>query len=133
MFLKISKTNTFYLLLDAIKLLLCIVNDILDFSQIEANKLRLTFESKNVVHTAGECVELLEIQAKKKGIELSIESSLLSASDEMLYTDHNRLKQVMLNLLSNAVKFTFEGRVVLKIEKAEHRTKNALERDSSVM
>ena len=98
------------------KLLLCLINDILDFSQIEANKLRLVFEPKSVIQTAKECIELLEIQASKKGLELKLESSLESTKEEMLNTDHNRLKQVILNLLSNAVKFTFEGRVLLKIE-----------------
>mgnify|MGYP000848322698 FL=1 len=108
------------------KLLLCIINDILDFSQIEANKLRLVFERKSVLQTARECLELLEIQASKKGLELKLESSLENTMAETLNTDHNRLKQVILNLLSNAVKFTFEGRVLLKIEEVkshpnEHR------------
>ena len=101
------------------KLLLCLINDILDFSQIEANKLRLVFEPKSVLQTAKECIELLEIQAIKKGINLKLESSLESREEETLNTDHNRLKQVILNLLSNAVKFTFEGGVTLKIEPTE--------------
>ena len=74
------------------------------------------FEPKSVLQTAKECIELLEIQASKKGLELKLESSLGSRREEMLNTDHNRLKQVILNLLSNAVKFTFEGNVTLKIE-----------------
>ena len=102
------------------KLLLCLINDILDFSQIEANKLRLVFEPKSVIQTAKDCLELLEIQASKKGLELKLESSLLeNTMAETLNTDHNRLKQVILNLLSNAVKFTFEGRVLLKIEEVK--------------
>ena len=110
------------------KLLLCLINDILDFSQIEAHKLRLVFEPKNVIQTAKECLELLEIQAAKKGLELRLESSFENSMEEILNTDHNRLKQVILNLLSNAVKFTFKGRVILKIEELKAAGPNGQQR-----
>ena len=99
------------------KLLLNIINDILDFSQMHAKKLRMTFERKNVIETAQECMQLLEIQARIKGIKLEIQNKLRE-EDQMFLTDHNRLKQVMLNLLNNAVKFTFSGGVTLLLEKA---------------
>eukprot|EP00331_Platyophrya_macrostoma_P033664 CAMPEP_0176434962 /NCGR_PEP_ID=MMETSP0127-20121128/17015_1 /TAXON_ID=938130 /ORGANISM="Platyophrya macrostoma, Strain WH" /LENGTH=654 /DNA_ID=CAMNT_0017817851 /DNA_START=470 /DNA_END=2437 /DNA_ORIENTATION=+ len=108
------------------KLLLSLINDILDFSQIEANKIRLAFENKNVVQTAKECFELLEIQAQKKGIELVMNTDLKNQKEELLFTDHNRLKQVLLNLLSNAVKFTFEGSVTLNIEKIENQSQRGI-------
>ena len=114
------------------KLLLCLINDILDFSQIEANKLRLVFEPKSVIQTAKECIELLEIQASKKGLELKLESSLESTKEETLNTDHNRLKQVILSLLSNAVKFTFEGRITLKIEEIKPMVPKKQERGIKV-
>jgi len=97
------------------QLLLSLVNDILDFSQMHAGKLRLVFESKNVVDTAKECIALVELQAKKKKLELELQNNL-PLSKEILATDHNRLKQIMLNLLSNAVKFTFEGSVSLILD-----------------
>ena len=97
------------------RLLLSLVNDILDFSQMHAGKLRLVFETKSVVDTAKECIELLEIQAQKKQIGLKLQNNL-SKRGEILRTDHNRLKQVILNLLSNAVKFTFEGGVTLILD-----------------
>lgn len=105
------------------KLLLFFINDILDFSQMHANKLRMTFESKSVLTTVSECTQLLEIQAKKKGINLEIQNTLLG-EDQILLTDHNRLKQVILNLLSNAVKFTFTGGISLVLEKAIPTTGN---------
>ena len=92
------------------RLLLSLVNDILDFSQMHAGKLRLVFEPRNIVETVKECIELLEIQAKKKSLKLSLKNNL-DMESEVVTTDHNRLRQVILNLLSNAVKFTFKGGV----------------------
>ena len=97
------------------RLLLSLVNDILDFSQMHEGKLRLVFEAKNVVDTAKECMELLEIQAQKKNIGLRL-TNHLTPEAQILFTDHHRLSQVILNLLSNAVKFTFCGEVELILE-----------------
>ena len=97
------------------QLLLSLVNDILDFSQMHAGKLRLVFEPKSVVQTAKECIELVELQARKKKLKLELQNNLLQ-NEEIINTDHNRLKQIMLNLLSNAVKFTFEGSVSLTLD-----------------
>ena len=97
------------------RLLLSLVNDILDFSQMHAGKLRLVFESRSIVDTAKECLELVEIQAKKKNLKLTLENNLLPEQERIL-TDHNRVRQVILNILSNAVKFTFEGGVTLILD-----------------
>ena len=97
------------------RLLLSLVNDILDFSQMRVGKLRLVREPRNIVETARECVELLEIQASKKDLKLKLFNNL-PLDSEILTTDHNRLRQVMLNLLSNAVKFTFNGGVSLILD-----------------
>ena len=96
-------------------LLLSLVNDILDFSQMQAGKLRLVFEPRNIVKTAQESIELLQLQAAKKHLKLELQNNLADGS-ETFSSDHNRLKQVMLNLLSNAVKFTFEGKITLILE-----------------
>ena len=97
------------------RLLLSLVNDILDFSQMHAGKLRLVFEPRSIVDTAKECIELVEIQSVKKNLKLSFHNNL-PPEREMIVTDHNRLRQVMLNLLSNAVKFTFKGEVSLILD-----------------
>ena len=96
-------------------LLLALVNDILDFSQMQSGKLRLIFEPKSVLTTVQESLELLQLQAEKKNLKLTLENNLPKGS-EVFETDHNRLKQVMINLLSNAVKFTFEGNIVLSLD-----------------
>ena len=97
------------------RLLLSLVNDILDFSQMHAGELRLVCEARSVVGTAKECFELLEIQAAKKALKMSLISNL-SPDQEVIRTDHNRVRQVILNLLSNAVKFTFIGGVTLILD-----------------
>mgnify|MGYP000880085624 CR=1 FL=1 len=110
-----AKNNFILPALRSNRMLLSLINDFLDFSQMQANKLRLVFEPKNIIETAKECIELLEIQASKRGIGLKLES-LISPNREIILSDHNRLKQIILNFLSNAVKFTFEGSVVLSLE-----------------
>ena len=97
------------------RLLLSLVNDILDFSQMHTGKLRLVLESRSIVDTANECLELLDIQASKKALKMSLVSNLPS-NQEVIRTDHNRVRQVILNLLSNAVKFTFNGGVTLILD-----------------
>ena len=101
-------------------LLLSLVNDILDFSQMQAGKLRLVFEPRNIVKTAQESIELLQLQAAKKHLKLELQNNLTEGT-EVFSSDHNRLKQVMLNLLSNAVKFTFEGQITLILENISTR------------
>ena len=97
------------------RLLLSLVNDILDFSQMHAGKLRLVFEARSIIETAKECIELVEIQAAKKNLKLIFQNNIPS-DQEIILTDHNRLRQVILNLLSNAVKFTFKGEVSLILD-----------------
>jgi two-component system, sensor histidine kinase and response regulator len=91
--------------------LLTIIDDILDFSKVEAGKLVLEtidFDLARVVEEAGELVAEI---ASRKGLEL-----LAYCSPEVpiaLRGDPSRLRQVLLNLLSNAVKFTADGEVIL--------------------
>jgi len=94
------------------KFLLHIINDILDMSQIKQKKLRLVFESKDLKETLKSAAQLVELQARKKDIELFIELDP-SLSDKFC-TDHMRLSQIVLNLLSNAIKFTKQGIVKLR-------------------
>ena len=96
-------------------LLLNLINDILDFSRMQCNKLRLSFEKKNLIETINQAIELVEIQAKKKGLSLSLEID--NEINDSFSTDHSRLKQILLNLLSNAVKFTCRGGIAVIVQK----------------
>ena len=88
------------------QLLLNIVNDILDFSELQTNRLQLNAECREIMSTVDEAIQLMELQARLKGLQISREATL---SNTLFVTDHTRLKQILLNLLSNAVKFTVEG------------------------
>ena len=96
------------------KFLLHIINDILDMSQIKQKRLRLAFQSGSLRDTLKSAVQLVELQAIKKGIMLLIE--LDPYLPKQFCTDHMRLSQIVLNLLSNAIKFTNQGVVKLTAE-----------------
>lgn len=89
--------------------LLDLINDVLDVSAIEAGRLELQETSFNVLPVVEDSVRLVQVQADKAGIDLSIETP---NSLPRLYADSRRVKQILINLLSNAVKFTLQGHEV---------------------
>ena len=92
--------------------LLGIIDDVLDFSKMEAGKLELEMIDFDLRRTIDEIVELFAERAHRKGIELAavIDPRMPSA----LRGDPNRLRQILTNLLGNALKFTERGEVVLR-------------------
>ena len=95
------------------KALLNIINDILDYSKIEAGKMELEQTTVNLAELIQECVSVCAVTANKNSITLSY--TLDSATPEIINSDPTRLRQVLLNLLNNALKFTTEGCVRLKV------------------
>lgn len=94
-------------------LLLDIVNDILDFSRIEAGKLELEEIDFDLQQIIAETLRLFTPQAIKKKIQLEFE---IQETEELaLRGDAGRLRQILNNLLGNAIKFTEKGKVSLKI------------------
>jgi len=96
------------------KTLLAIINNILDFSKIEARKLVLEKIDFDLRVPLRQAVDLLALEAHKKGLELICDVDKDVPS--LLKGDPDRLRQVFVNLLSNAVKFTNAGEIVLRIE-----------------
>ncbi|MBI5570836.1 MAG: response regulator [Desulfomonile tiedjei] len=96
--------------------LLYLLNDILDFSRIEAGRLELFPVEFRLRDTVGDIVRTLGIDAEKKGLELSCE--IAPTVPEILIGDAGRLRQILLNLLNNAMKFTEKGEVTLRVELA---------------
>jgi len=95
--------------------LLCIINDILDYSKMEAKKLTLEhapFELSTVIKNS---LDMVEIAAQEKN--LSIKYNYKNKTGKLFKGDSLRLSQIFINLLSNAVKFTHEGGIALTIEK----------------
>jgi PAS domain S-box-containing protein len=101
--------------------LLTLLNDILDLSKIEAERLVLEHIPFDVRLTVEDVVDLLAECAYGKGLELAC----LVAPDvpRMVCGDPTRLRQVLTNLLSNAIKFTEQGEVVVRVSlAATHET-----------
>ncbi len=93
--------------------LLTLINDILDLSRIEADRMLLSPEVVDVASVARSVCELLELRAAEKGVRLAVEADPRVPKAAM--TDHARLRQVLLNLVGNAVKFTDAGSVTVTI------------------
>jgi len=99
-------------------LLLDLINDILDLSKIEANKLIGESEPFDLHRFLNSVVDVMEIQAQKKGLRLlrSIDPTI----PWQLKGDEHHLKQVLINLLGNGIKFTETGEVELRCMLVEH-------------
>ena len=93
--------------------LLSIINDILDYSKIEAGKMELEIVDFDLTRTIEEISDLLAMRAQEKGLEYvcHVEPDMPS----LLRGDPGRLRQVLINLIGNAVKFTQEGEVRLDV------------------
>lgn len=98
---------------DSSQYLLDLINNILDFSRLEAGKLALDKVDFSVVALIEEIIELLATLAHKKGIDLGY----VVADDvpKMVNGDPRRIRQVLINLLSNAIKFTETGEVAVYV------------------
>ena len=94
--------------------LLGVIEDILDFSRIEAQHLELAREIFNLQEIAREMSALFEDQAQRK--QLSLQTHVDPALDAPLRGDPHRLRQILINLLGNAIKFTRVGSVILSLE-----------------
>ncbi len=110
---------------DSAEKLLGILNDILDFSRIEAGKLALEPVAFDLEGMVGEVVDLLAVQARAKGLDLS--RAVDPAVPRTLRGDPMRLRQVLVNLVGNAVKFTQSGGVSIRVSSepraAAHRVR----------
>jgi PAS domain S-box-containing protein len=93
--------------------LLNIVNDILDFSRMEARKLDLDPIDFNFVDAIGDIANALAVKAQQKGLELMVD--IEPAVPPALRGDVGRLRQILVNLLGNAIKFTQQGEVILRV------------------
>ncbi|HEY0287308.1 MAG TPA: response regulator [Pseudomonas sp.] len=95
--------------------LLNLINDILDISKVEAGKLDMRPENSSVPRLVDGLRTLFEPLAAEKHLQFSVE--LQAGAPTMLYTDRQRLEQILKNLLSNAVKFTEAGTVSLTVSR----------------
>src|SRR5580658_717598 len=94
--------------------LLTVINDILDYSKIEARKIELEAIEFNLRDCAEEALKTFASRADEKGLELLCD--IASEVPELVEGDPGRLRQIILNLVSNAIKFASQGEVMLKAE-----------------
>ena len=101
--------------------LLSLINDILDYSKIEAGKLEIDTIDFNLGSCLGDTMKTLSLRAHQKGLELAFE--IEPDIPDALAGDPGRLRQIVVNLVGNAIKFTQQGEVVLYTQ-AESQTEN---------
>ncbi|MCI9047738.1 MAG: response regulator [Hungatella sp.] len=96
------------------KLLLSLINNILDMSRIESGKLELDEKPCRLLDVIGDVKNLLQSEALEKDLTMEVETGGLAHPD--IYCDSLRLNQVLLNLVGNAVRFTEKGgKVVITV------------------
>ncbi|MBE7217941.1 MAG: response regulator [Caulobacteraceae bacterium] len=98
--------------------LLTLVDDILNFSRVEAGQLELAPEPFAVAALIDNALSIVRPSAAAKALELACDADL--PEDAFVHGDQNRLRQVLLNLLNNAIKFTRTGGVTLRLRRLQH-------------
>lgn len=92
--------------------LLAILNDLLDFSRIDAGRLSINTQDLDLIDIIDEAITILRPQADAKALLLRCE--LAPGLPRHVQGDPNRIRQILLNLLGNAIKFTERGEVRLR-------------------
>jgi len=99
--------------------LLVIINDILSLSEINAGKVKISYEPFSLEQLLKELEGVLKVRTQQKGIQLSLVTP--SNIPKYLIGDRTRVYQILLNLLNNAIKFTQEGFVLLSMQIIEKK------------
>jgi len=99
--------------LESADLLLALIDDLLDFSRIDANKMELDYQSCDLFEILTSINQMLTAKLVEKGLEFIIDIS--ETVPRHILIDSLRLKQVLINLLTNAIKFTETGQIRLSI------------------
>lgn len=95
-------------------ILLYMINDFLDFAQIQLKKLNMNLEECSLIDIIDDVIPIIQFQALQKSLSFDfiIEKNAKTCK---IFADSRRTKQILLNLLGNAIKFTAKGFVKLKI------------------
>jgi signal transduction histidine kinase len=93
-----------------------LVNSLLDFSRIEAGRIRASFEATDLAALTGELASVFRSAIERAGMRLFVDCPAIS---ETVYVDRDMYEKIVLNLLSNAFKFTLEGEIEVRLEELE--------------
>jgi signal transduction histidine kinase len=94
--------------------LMGVVNDLLDFTKLEAGKMPMERLSTNICDVATASVKVLESKVAEKGLKLN---TYIDSSIPHVIADPVRIRQVLFNFLGNALKFTSEGEITLSVRR----------------
>lgn len=101
--------------------LLSLINQVLDFSKVEAGGLLLEAHDFNVDDILFEISELMQKQIQDKNIKLTMN---IREPNILVNGDSNRLRQVLLNIIGNSIKFTTDGEIVVNLHTTTHVNKD---------
>ncbi len=102
------------------------INDLIDISKIEAGQVEVIKTATHVNQLVDEQYDFFNIKAASKGLELVCRSSL-AESDARIFTDRQKLEEILSNLIKNAIKFTDHGQVTIGCSLITGKDNNELE------
>ena len=102
-----------------------IIDDILDFSKIEAGKLELEPMPVNLLELVDEITMIHAVKARDKALEIAVR--YVPGTEQFVFADPLRLRQILSNLINNAIKFTDKGYIVITVK--EHKKKRSNSKD----
>ncbi len=95
------------------KMLLALINDVLDFSRIESGKLEITNADYKLAGVLADVAKIARERAASKNLAFDVHP--VPGLPSVLHSDEVRIKQILINLLTNAVKYTDRGNVMLDV------------------
>ena len=101
-----------------------IIDDILDFSKIEAGRLAIDPMPINILNIVDDVAKLYAVKARDKAIELAVRHT--PGSEQFIFADPVRIRQVLSNLISNAIKFTEDGHISLIVDEVKHESNDEI-------
>ncbi|MDM8520469.1 PAS domain S-box protein [Anaerolineales bacterium HSG6] len=104
------------------KHLLTLINDILDLSKIEAERMELEPYEFQFLDFLTDIIEMIRVRVQQK--RLTFKYNILPDVPQYVYADEKRIRQILLNLLGNAVKYTEKGIVKITVTSSLHEDKN---------
>ncbi|MCZ1263864.1 sensor histidine kinase [Paenibacillus tundrae] len=104
--------------------LLTLINDILDLSKVEAGRLDIVLEDISVAQLTEDAMNHFQLVAEKKGVQLQLDKK--PGLPETLWSDPQRVQQILRNLMSNAIKFTHQGKVTLTVSTKQMKKSGVL-------
>ncbi len=110
--------------------LLQVINEVLDFSQLEADRMQLDLKPFSVEQLINEATDILSVKAQEKN--LHVVRLISPVVPKVIIGDKARLRQVIVNLLGNAIKFTSEGSVQLEADAEKIKGRNDIKLRISV-